>query len=158
MLLCRVVGRVSSDRRASELDGRRLDLLETVDRRLRRHRPPLRRGRRARRGRGPARADRRRCLGAPGRGPGRACRSTSRWSPSSTARRPAWRCRMILCRVLGSTVATRKDAKLEGTKLLVVAEAEPDGAEREELHVAADAHRRRRGRPRAGRPSARRRG
>ena len=46
---------------------------------------------------------------------------------------------MILCRVLGSTVATRKDAKLEGTKLLVVAEADPDGAEREELHVAADA-------------------
>ena len=46
---------------------------------------------------------------------------------------------MILCRVLGSTVATRKDAKLEGTKLLVVAETDPDGAEREELHVAADA-------------------
>ena len=46
---------------------------------------------------------------------------------------------MILCRVLGSTVATRKDVKLEGTKLLVVAEAEPDGAERAELHVAADA-------------------
>ena len=39
----------------------------------------------------------------------------------------------------GSTVATRKDAKLEGTKLLVVAETDPDGAEREELHVAADA-------------------
>ena len=46
---------------------------------------------------------------------------------------------MILCRVLGSTVATRKDARLEGTKLLVVAETDPDGAEREELHVAADA-------------------
>ena len=46
---------------------------------------------------------------------------------------------MILCRVLGSTTATRKDAKLEGTKLLVVAEADPDGSEREELHVAADA-------------------
>jgi microcompartment protein CcmK/EutM len=46
---------------------------------------------------------------------------------------------VILCRVLGSAVATRKDAKLEGTKLLVVVEAEPDGTEREELHVAADA-------------------
>jgi len=34
VLLCRVIGRVSSDRRAPELDGRRLDLLETVDRRL----------------------------------------------------------------------------------------------------------------------------
>jgi microcompartment protein CcmK/EutM len=34
MLLCRVVGRVSSDRRAPDLAGRRLDLLETVDRRL----------------------------------------------------------------------------------------------------------------------------
>jgi len=46
---------------------------------------------------------------------------------------------MILCRVLGSAVATRKDEKLEGTKLLVVAEAEPDGGDRPELHVAADA-------------------
>ena len=46
---------------------------------------------------------------------------------------------MILCRVLGSAVATRKDAKLEGTKLLVVAEADPEGGVREELHVAADA-------------------
>jgi ethanolamine utilization protein EutN len=34
VLLCRVIGRVSSDRRAPELAGRRLDLLETVDRRL----------------------------------------------------------------------------------------------------------------------------
>ena len=34
MLLCRVVGRVSADRRAPELRGRRLELLETVDRRL----------------------------------------------------------------------------------------------------------------------------
>jgi microcompartment protein CcmK/EutM len=46
---------------------------------------------------------------------------------------------VILCRVLGSAVATRKDEKLAGTKLLVVAEADPDGVGGEELHVAADA-------------------
>ena len=76
---------------------------------------------------------------APGRGPGRAAgRPRGRRRPRRPAGLPR-RCRVILCRVLGSTVATRKDVKLEGTKLLVVAEADPDGAEREELHVAADA-------------------
>jgi ethanolamine utilization protein EutN len=34
MLLCRVIGRVNADRRAPELQGRRLGLLETVDRSL----------------------------------------------------------------------------------------------------------------------------
>jgi microcompartment protein CcmK/EutM len=45
---------------------------------------------------------------------------------------------VILCRVIGRAVASRKDAALEGAKLLVVAEADPDGAERADLHVAAD--------------------
>jgi microcompartment protein CcmK/EutM len=35
VLLCRVVGRVTAPRRAGELQGRRLDLLEPVDRGLR---------------------------------------------------------------------------------------------------------------------------
>jgi len=45
---------------------------------------------------------------------------------------------VILCRVIGRAVATRKDAALEGAKLLVVAEADPDGGERADLHVVAD--------------------
>ena len=45
---------------------------------------------------------------------------------------------MILCRVLGHSVSSRKDARLEGAKLLVVAEVEPGGGERDELHVVAD--------------------
>jgi len=45
---------------------------------------------------------------------------------------------MILCRVLGHAVSSRKDERLEGAKLLVVVEVEPAGAERDELHVVAD--------------------
>ena len=45
---------------------------------------------------------------------------------------------MILCRVLGHVVSSRKDARLEGAKLLAVVEVEPGGAERKELHVVAD--------------------
>lgn len=45
---------------------------------------------------------------------------------------------MILCKVLGRAVASRKEPALEGAKLLVVAEIEPDGGERDELHVVAD--------------------
>ncbi len=45
---------------------------------------------------------------------------------------------MILCKVLGHAVATRKDAKLEGAKLLTVCEIDPDGSERRDLHVVAD--------------------
>ena len=45
---------------------------------------------------------------------------------------------MILCKVLGHAVSSRKDPKLEGAKLLVVVEVEPAGTEREELHVVAD--------------------
>jgi microcompartment protein CcmK/EutM len=45
---------------------------------------------------------------------------------------------VILCRVLGSAVASRKDPALLGAKLLIAVEAEPDGGEREDLHVLAD--------------------
>lgn len=45
---------------------------------------------------------------------------------------------MILCRVLGKAVATRKHDALEGVKLLVAVEVDPDGAERADLHVVAD--------------------
>jgi ethanolamine utilization protein EutN len=45
---------------------------------------------------------------------------------------------VILCRVLGKAVASRKQAALEGAKLLVVAEVDPDGTERPDLHVVAD--------------------
>lgn len=34
---------------------------------------------------------------------------------------------MIICRVVGTTVATRKDPNLQGTKLLIVAETDPHG-------------------------------
>jgi ethanolamine utilization protein EutN len=45
---------------------------------------------------------------------------------------------VILCRVLGKAVASRKQAGLEGAKLLVAVEVDPDGSERRELHVVAD--------------------
>ncbi len=45
---------------------------------------------------------------------------------------------MILCRVLGKAVATRKQESLDGAKLLVAVEVDPGGAERRELHVVAD--------------------
>jgi ethanolamine utilization protein EutN len=45
---------------------------------------------------------------------------------------------MILCKVLGHAVSSRKDERLDGAKLLVVVELEPGGAERDELHVVAD--------------------
>jgi ethanolamine utilization protein EutN len=45
---------------------------------------------------------------------------------------------VILCRVLGKAVSTRKDDRLTGAKLLIVAEADPDGTPRRDLHVCAD--------------------
>lgn len=45
---------------------------------------------------------------------------------------------MILCRVIDSAVATRKDGRLDGAKLLTVCETDPDGRDRDELHVVAD--------------------
>ena len=34
---------------------------------------------------------------------------------------------MILCKVLGTAVSTRKDAQLQGTKMLLVVEVDPQG-------------------------------
>jgi ethanolamine utilization protein EutN len=45
---------------------------------------------------------------------------------------------VILCRVIGRAVASRKDAALEGAKLLVTVEATPDGRQLDDLHVVAD--------------------
>jgi ethanolamine utilization protein EutN len=45
---------------------------------------------------------------------------------------------MILGRVAGTVVATRKDERLEGFKLLVVQMAEPDGRPKEGYVVAVD--------------------
>ena len=45
---------------------------------------------------------------------------------------------MILGRVAGTVVATRKDERLEGFKLLVVQAVEPDGRAREGYVVAVD--------------------
>jgi microcompartment protein CcmK/EutM len=45
---------------------------------------------------------------------------------------------VILCRVLESVTATRKDPGLTGAKLLVCCEATPDGELLAELHVCAD--------------------
>lgn len=45
---------------------------------------------------------------------------------------------MILARVVGNVVATRKDARLEGKKLLVLQHLTPDGARRDQYVVALD--------------------
>jgi len=45
---------------------------------------------------------------------------------------------MIIGRVIGRAVATRKDEKLLGTKLLLAEEVAPDGAATGDLHVVAD--------------------
>lgn len=45
---------------------------------------------------------------------------------------------MFLARVVGSVVATRKDPKLESTKLLLVVPVEPDGTLGSGYHVAVD--------------------
>ena len=45
---------------------------------------------------------------------------------------------MILARVVGSVVATRKDARLEGNKLLIVRPITPDGKEEGGYLVAVD--------------------
>ena len=45
---------------------------------------------------------------------------------------------MILARVVGNVVATRKDARLEGKKLLVLQHLAPDGAPRDQYVVALD--------------------
>lgn len=45
---------------------------------------------------------------------------------------------MFLARVVGSVVATRKDPKLESTKLLLVVPVEPDGSLGSGYHVAVD--------------------
>lgn len=45
---------------------------------------------------------------------------------------------MILARVVGNVVATRKDPRLEGKKLLVLQHLAPDGKPRENYVVALD--------------------
>lgn len=45
---------------------------------------------------------------------------------------------MILARVVGNVVATRKDARLEGKKLLVLQHLTPAGARRDQYVVALD--------------------
>jgi microcompartment protein CcmK/EutM len=45
---------------------------------------------------------------------------------------------MILGRVAGTVVATRKDERLEGFKLLVVQAVEPDGRPKDSYVVAVD--------------------
>lgn len=45
---------------------------------------------------------------------------------------------MILGRVVGNIVATRKDPRLEGKKLLVVQHVRPDGQPRDAFVVALD--------------------
>ena len=45
---------------------------------------------------------------------------------------------MILARVVGNVVATRKDARLEGKKLLVLQHLTPAGAARDQYVVALD--------------------
>ena len=45
---------------------------------------------------------------------------------------------MILARVVGNVVATRKDPRLEGKKLLVLQHIAPDGKPRENYVVALD--------------------
>ncbi|MFC1610961.1 EutN/CcmL family microcompartment protein [Myxococcota bacterium] len=46
---------------------------------------------------------------------------------------------MLLARVIGSVVATRKEAELEGLKFLLVENTEPDGKPKGSYVVAADA-------------------
>ena len=45
---------------------------------------------------------------------------------------------MFLARVVGSVVATRKDPRLEGMKLLLVVPVTPDGKDESGYHVAVD--------------------
>ena len=45
---------------------------------------------------------------------------------------------MILARVVGNVVATRKDARLEGKKLLVLQHLTPSGTPRDQFVVALD--------------------
>ena len=45
---------------------------------------------------------------------------------------------MILARVVGSVVATRKDPRLEGSKLLIVRPITPEGKEEGAYLVAVD--------------------
>lgn len=45
---------------------------------------------------------------------------------------------MILGRVVGTVVATRKDERLEGFKLLVVQSVEPDGRVKDGFVIAVD--------------------
>ena len=45
---------------------------------------------------------------------------------------------MILARVVGTVVATRKDARLEGSKLLIVKPITPDGKDEAGYLIAVD--------------------
>lgn len=45
---------------------------------------------------------------------------------------------MFLARVVGTVVATRKDPKLDGSKLLIVVQADPDGTTGGGYRVAVD--------------------
>ena len=46
---------------------------------------------------------------------------------------------MLLARVIGTVVATRKETTLEGVKFLLLQATEPDGTRRDSFVVAADA-------------------
>ena len=45
---------------------------------------------------------------------------------------------MILARVLGTVVATRKDPRLEGSKLLIIRQESPEGAQEGGYLIAVD--------------------
>ena len=45
---------------------------------------------------------------------------------------------MFLARVVGTVVATRKDPKLAGSKLLLVIPVDPEGSDEPGYHVAVD--------------------
>src|ERR1700719_3083248 len=60
------------------------------------------------------------------------CRSARRRT------RPPSRFRMILARVVGTIVATRKDPRLEGFKLLIVKPVAPDGKDESGYVIAVD--------------------
>jgi len=45
---------------------------------------------------------------------------------------------MVLARVIGTVVATRKDPRLEGKKLLICRQVDPDGKDEKAYFIAVD--------------------
>ena len=45
---------------------------------------------------------------------------------------------MVLARVIGTVVATRKDPRLEGKKLLICRQVDPDGRDEKAYFIAVD--------------------